>query len=146
MEDQRKLVKALSIVHPDPIEPDKEEEIKKAEEEAKINDISKPEVICCFVEEAKKEALVSIQKRQSLPKLLNYLRKLRMMNMRSSKDYTLRRLENILSSKSTIASMVKSPKNARFNMKLRKLIAEHLDQEKLQSKKVKLEALGYKID
>nr|GFA95535.1 hypothetical protein [Tanacetum cinerariifolium] len=44
------------------------------------------------------------------------------------------------------ASMVKSPKNARFNMKLRKLIAEHPDQEKLKSKKVKLEALGYKMD
>nr|GEU55520.1 hypothetical protein [Tanacetum cinerariifolium] len=30
------------------------------------------------------------------------------------------------------ASMVKSPENARFSMKLRKLIAEHLDQEKLK--------------
>ncbi|GKE74556.1 hypothetical protein Tco_1536597 [Tanacetum coccineum] len=38
------------------------------------------------------------------------------------------------------------PKNARFSMKLRKLIAEHPDQEKLKSKKVKLEALGYKMD
>ncbi|GKA58305.1 hypothetical protein Tco_0757493 [Tanacetum coccineum] len=36
--------------------------------------------------------------------------------------------------------------NARFGLKLRKLIAEHPDQEKLQSKKVKLEALGYKLD
>nr|GEV64702.1 hypothetical protein [Tanacetum cinerariifolium] len=44
------------------------------------------------------------------------------------------------------ASMVKSPKNARFSMKPRKLIAEHPDQEKLKSKKVKLEALGYKMD
>ncbi|GKB41652.1 hypothetical protein Tco_0886594 [Tanacetum coccineum] len=44
------------------------------------------------------------------------------------------------------ASMVKSPKNARFNIKLRKLIDEHPDQEKLKSKKVKLEALGYKMD
>nr|GEZ55857.1 hypothetical protein [Tanacetum cinerariifolium] len=44
------------------------------------------------------------------------------------------------------ASMVKSPENARFSMKLRKLIAEHLDQEKLKLKKFKLEALGYKID
>nr|GEX00007.1 hypothetical protein [Tanacetum cinerariifolium] len=42
------------------------------------------------------------------------------------------------------ASMVKSLENARFSMKQRKLIAEHLDQEKLKSKKVKLEALGYK--
>nr|GEV98252.1 integrase, catalytic region, zinc finger, CCHC-type, peptidase aspartic, catalytic [Tanacetum cinerariifolium] len=44
------------------------------------------------------------------------------------------------------ASMVKSPKNARFNMKPRKLIDEHPDQEKLKSKKLKLEALGYNMD
>nr|GEX12434.1 hypothetical protein [Tanacetum cinerariifolium] len=44
------------------------------------------------------------------------------------------------------ASMVKSPENARFSMKLRKLIVEHPDQEKLKSKKVTLEALGYKMD
>ncbi|GJV44635.1 hypothetical protein Tco_1429171 [Tanacetum coccineum] len=44
------------------------------------------------------------------------------------------------------ASMVQSPENARFNMKLKKLIAEHPDQEKLKSKKVKLEALGYEMD
>nr|GEX05381.1 copia protein [Tanacetum cinerariifolium] len=45
-----------------------------------------------------------------------------------------------------VASIVQSPKNARFNMKLKKLIAEHPDQEKLKSKKVKLEALGYEMD
>nr|GEX18011.1 hypothetical protein [Tanacetum cinerariifolium] len=45
-----------------------------------------------------------------------------------------------------VASMVHSPKNTRFNMKLKKLIAEHPDQEKLKSKKVKLEALGYEMD
>ncbi|GKE75396.1 hypothetical protein Tco_1537437, partial [Tanacetum coccineum] len=44
------------------------------------------------------------------------------------------------------ASMVKSPKNARFNMKLKKLIAEHPDQEKLKSKKVRLEAFGYEMN
>ncbi|GJU45374.1 hypothetical protein Tco_1202640 [Tanacetum coccineum] len=44
------------------------------------------------------------------------------------------------------ASMVKCPKNARFNIKLTKLIAEQLDQEKLKSKKVKLEALRYNMD
>ncbi|GKB47237.1 hypothetical protein Tco_0897990 [Tanacetum coccineum] len=44
------------------------------------------------------------------------------------------------------ASMVKSTENARFSMKLRKLVAEHPDQEKLKSKKVKLEALRYKMD
>nr|GEV12025.1 hypothetical protein [Tanacetum cinerariifolium] len=78
VEDQRKLVKASSIVRLDPDEPDKEEKIKKAEEAAKLNALSK----------------------------------------------------------------TKSPENARFSMKLRKLIAEHPDQEKLKSKKVKLKALG----
>nr|GEV23633.1 hypothetical protein [Tanacetum cinerariifolium] len=43
-------------------------------------------------------------------------------------------------------SMVKSPENARFNLKLRKLIVEHPDQEKLKSKKVKLKALGYEMN
>nr|GEY69043.1 hypothetical protein [Tanacetum cinerariifolium] len=44
------------------------------------------------------------------------------------------------------ASMFKSSENARFSMKLRKLIAEHPDQEKLKSKKVTLKALVYKMD
>nr|GEU49849.1 retrovirus-related Pol polyprotein from transposon TNT 1-94 [Tanacetum cinerariifolium] len=75
--DQRKLVKASFIVRPDPDEPvrfefminekivylteqeiqeywDKEEEIKKAEEEAKVNAISNTEVIKVVREEAKK--------------------------------------------------------------------------------------------
>nr|GFA96266.1 hypothetical protein [Tanacetum cinerariifolium] len=46
-EDQRKLVKASSVVRPDPDEP-------KAEEEARLNAISKNEVIKVVREEAKK--------------------------------------------------------------------------------------------
>ncbi|GKD65752.1 hypothetical protein Tco_1307860 [Tanacetum coccineum] len=45
-----------------------------------------------------------------------------------------------------MASMIKTLENARFSLKLKKLIAEHPDQEKLQSKKVKLEAVGYMLD
>ncbi|GJT97877.1 RNA-directed DNA polymerase, eukaryota, reverse transcriptase zinc-binding domain protein [Tanacetum coccineum] len=41
-----------------------------------------------------------------------------------------------------IASMIKTLENSRFGLKL---ITEHPDQEKLQSKKVKLEAIGYKF-
>nr|GEZ25051.1 hypothetical protein [Tanacetum cinerariifolium] len=44
------------------------------------------------------------------------------------------------------ASMVKSPENTRFIMKLKKLIAEHPNQEKLKLKKVKLEALRYEMN
>nr|GEW07946.1 hypothetical protein [Tanacetum cinerariifolium] len=40
----KKLVKALSIVRPDPDEPDKEQQIKKAKEEARLNAISKTEL------------------------------------------------------------------------------------------------------
>nr|GEX21712.1 retrovirus-related Pol polyprotein from transposon TNT 1-94 [Tanacetum cinerariifolium] len=45
-----------------------------------------------------------------------------------------------------MASMIKTQENARFSLKLRKLIVDHPDQEKLKSKKVKLEALGYHLD
>ncbi|GKB43516.1 hypothetical protein Tco_0888458 [Tanacetum coccineum] len=44
-----------------------------------------------------------------------------------------------------MASIIKTFENARFGLKLKKLIAEHPDQEKLQSKKVKLEAIGNKL-
>ncbi|GKE82739.1 hypothetical protein Tco_1552739, partial [Tanacetum coccineum] len=44
------------------------------------------------------------------------------------------------------SSMVKSHENVRFSLKLKKLIAEYPDQEKLKSKKVKLEALGYEMN
>ncbi|GKB80349.1 hypothetical protein Tco_0947244 [Tanacetum coccineum] len=43
-------------------------------------------------------------------------------------------------------SMVKTKENVRFSLKLRKLIADHPDQDKLKSKKVKLEALGYHVE
>nr|GEV16903.1 hypothetical protein [Tanacetum cinerariifolium] len=42
-----------------------------------------------------------------------------------------------------MALVVKTKENVRFSLKLRKLIIDHPDQEKLKSKKVKLEALGY---
>ncbi|GJX36373.1 hypothetical protein Tco_0247930 [Tanacetum coccineum] len=44
------------------------------------------------------------------------------------------------------ASIVQTPENTRFSMKLKKLIHKHPNQEKLKSKKVKLEALGYELD
>ncbi|GJR00831.1 hypothetical protein Tco_0523815 [Tanacetum coccineum] len=45
-----------------------------------------------------------------------------------------------------MASMIKTLENARFCLKLKKLIAKHPNQEKLQSEKVKLESVGYKLD
>ncbi|GJU42083.1 hypothetical protein Tco_1195040 [Tanacetum coccineum] len=43
-------------------------------------------------------------------------------------------------------SNITTPENTRLCMKLRKLIADRPDQEKLKSKKVKLEFVGYKLD
>ncbi|GJS58916.1 hypothetical protein Tco_0653700 [Tanacetum coccineum] len=45
-----------------------------------------------------------------------------------------------------MAATVQTVENARFGMNLRKLIADHPDQEKLKSKKVKLEVMGYSLD
>ncbi|GJW65511.1 hypothetical protein Tco_0117395 [Tanacetum coccineum] len=45
-----------------------------------------------------------------------------------------------------MASNITTSKNQRFCLKLRQLIGNHPNQEKLKSKKVKLEALGYKLN
>ncbi|GJU65281.1 hypothetical protein Tco_1022735 [Tanacetum coccineum] len=45
-----------------------------------------------------------------------------------------------------MASNITTPENTRFCLKLRKLIDDNPDQEKLKSKKVKLESVGYKLD
>nr|GEX77955.1 hypothetical protein [Tanacetum cinerariifolium] len=45
-----------------------------------------------------------------------------------------------------MASMIKASENARYCLKLKKLIAEHHDQKKLQSKRVKLEAVGHGVN
>nr|GEW02772.1 copia protein [Tanacetum cinerariifolium] len=43
-------------------------------------------------------------------------------------------------------SNITTPENIRFCLKLRKMIVEHPDQEKLKSKKVKLESVRYKFN
>ncbi|GKB03667.1 hypothetical protein Tco_0831810 [Tanacetum coccineum] len=45
-----------------------------------------------------------------------------------------------------MASNITTPENTRFCMKLREMIANHLDKKKLEFKRVKLEAVGYKLD
>nr|GEV55508.1 retrovirus-related Pol polyprotein from transposon TNT 1-94 [Tanacetum cinerariifolium]GEV76571.1 retrovirus-related Pol polyprotein from transposon TNT 1-94 [Tanacetum cinerariifolium] len=204
-EDQRKLVKALSIVRPDPDELDKEEEIKKAKEEARLNAISKAKVIKVVHEEAKKlgihlkEAITTKAEEKcsgkrlgdslsrSYERLRQIPRELRIQSALPAPEQALsqtsgRKQKHMkLELKTRIpglecnralpknvpfvnnmvieepeygifftnkfdASMIKSPENVRFSMKLRNLIVEHPDQEKLKSKKVKLEALRYKMD
>nr|GEW55284.1 hypothetical protein [Tanacetum cinerariifolium] len=229
----------ITIIHPEPFVPQKEgkeywvkeEEIKKAEEEARLNAISKTEVIKVIHEEAKKlgihlkkaittkagelfkkahDAKHEVLKRQHTEKVrkslelikhkafgiskLNKVREIipkkknivkhvelepetRISGLECNRDLpenvpfvnnmvikepkygifftdkfgnqAFQRWSDIdkvgleaLMSYLVAVSMVKSPKNARFSMKLRKLITEHPDQEKLKSKKVKLEAPG----
>nr|GEU45254.1 copia protein [Tanacetum cinerariifolium] len=45
-----------------------------------------------------------------------------------------------------MTSNITTPENRRFCLKVRQLIRSHRDQEKLKSKRVKLEVLGYKLD
>ncbi|GJX15331.1 hypothetical protein Tco_0216163 [Tanacetum coccineum] len=81
LRDQRKAVKASSnefrILR-------QRREIRKTKEEARLFAITKLEVIKVVREEYK--ILVSIQKRQSPPKMVKCLRKLRMLNMPSHED------------------------------------------------------------
>nr|GEU51954.1 retrovirus-related Pol polyprotein from transposon TNT 1-94 [Tanacetum cinerariifolium] len=159
VKDQRKLAHT-----------DKEEKIKKAEEEARLLAISKPEVIKVVQEEAKKlrihpkeatttkagekfkkaqDAKHEVLKRQHTEKVRKSL-KLRKHKFDNymwtiSKpehgifftdefgDQAFQRWSDIekvrmeaLVSYLVAASMVQSPKNARFSMKLKKLIAEIL--------------------
>nr|GFC76302.1 hypothetical protein [Tanacetum cinerariifolium] len=63
-EDQRKLVKASSIIHPDPDEPVRVEFlIKKAMEEARLNAISKTEVIKVV---RKEEKMIGIHLKEAI--------------------------------------------------------------------------------
>ncbi|GJX43210.1 hypothetical protein Tco_0259886 [Tanacetum coccineum] len=171
-EEPPSLIKGSFIVPAYPDEHDKEEQIKKAKEEARLLAMTKPEVIKVVQEEAEKigldpkaikgakagkmfkksqDAKHTVLKRQHTEKVRKplELRKHKLgirykwnhFKVGVSSDKWVGSLVVIFYSD---ASTVKSTENARFNMKLRKLIAEHLDQEKLQSKKVKLEALGYK--
>jgi hypothetical protein len=45
-----------------------------------------------------------------------------------------------------MASPLKSPENVKFCQDLKRKIREHPDQQELQSKKPKLEALGIKLN
>ncbi|GKF50461.1 hypothetical protein Tco_0146928, partial [Tanacetum coccineum] len=45
-----------------------------------------------------------------------------------------------------MASNITTPENQRLYLKLRKLIESHPDQNKLKSKKARLESIGYKLD
>ncbi|GKB43753.1 hypothetical protein Tco_0888695 [Tanacetum coccineum] len=122
VEDQLKLVKASTIVRPDPdalvLVPymingklyhltaeqidahlDNEEKIKKAKEEARLLAMNKPEVIKVVQEEAEKIRLDP--KTIKSAKAGENSRKLRMLNIKSSRDNILRKSEYLLNLGST---------------------------------------------
>nr|GEY04655.1 hypothetical protein [Tanacetum cinerariifolium] len=173
LEDQGKLVKESSIVRPDPDEPvrvefvingktvyltkqeiqaywDKEEEIKKAKKEDRLNAISKPEVIKVVCKKAKKLGIhlkeaISTEAGELFKKAQDTEHEVLKRQHTEKSDIDKVGMEALVSYL-VAASMVKSHENARFSMKLRKFIAEHPDQEKLKSNKVKLEALEHNMD
>nr|GEV09950.1 hypothetical protein [Tanacetum cinerariifolium] len=176
---------------------DKDDQIKKAEEEAKRLAMTKTEVIKIIQEEAEKiridpkkiisskagekfkkaqDAEMQVHKRQHTKKVkkMTKLNKKRVglpegvpfvNNMvikepeyeifftdvfgnqafQRWNDIHKVRLDSLVSYL-VMASMIKTPENARFSLKLKKLIAQYPDQEKLQSKKVKSKAIGYMLD
>ncbi|GJZ37237.1 hypothetical protein Tco_0583428 [Tanacetum coccineum] len=81
----KKLVSASTIVRPDPDE-------EKAVEEAKLLAISKPEVIKVVQEEAKKIGLDP--KKIEVPKQVRSSKRLRMLNTKSSRESTLKKLKD----------------------------------------------------
>nr|GEY53112.1 hypothetical protein [Tanacetum cinerariifolium] len=145
---------------------DKKEKIKKAVEEAKLFKMTKIEVIKKNnsivkdlmtslgkrYERLKKipeelgiqSALPALVPRQVISQSLGRKRK----HIELEPEIKVPRWNDIhkvgvdsLVSELVMALVVKTQENSMFGLKLRKLIVEHPDQEKLQSKKVKLEAL-----
>nr|GEV40037.1 retrovirus-related Pol polyprotein from transposon TNT 1-94 [Tanacetum cinerariifolium] len=160
----KKMVPASTIVRPDPDEEvkvlymingkmcyltntelqaylDKEKKLRKAIEEARLLAISKPEVIKVVHEVTEKIRLDP--KKIASAKAGEKFKKAQDAEHESDIDKV--RMEALVSYPAA-ASMVQSPENARFSMKLKKLVAEHLDQKKLKSKKVKLEALRHEMN
>nr|GEY93086.1 hypothetical protein [Tanacetum cinerariifolium] len=144
-EDQRKLVPTSKEVC---LDPDAPILIKKVVEESKLFEMTKTEVIKVVQEEAEKIGL-------DLKKIISVKaeREYGIFFTDVFGDQAFQRWNDIhkvgvdsLVSDLVMALMVKTQENSRFSLKLRKLIVEHPDQEKLQSKKVKLEALVYKLD
>ncbi|GKA71677.1 hypothetical protein Tco_0777816 [Tanacetum coccineum] len=122
---------------------DKEEKLRKADEEARLLAISKPEVIKVVQEEAEKIRLDPKKVASAKADLMISLSKRYERLKKIPKELGI---QSALPAPLVMASMVKTEENARFSLKLKKLIDDHPDQEKLKSKRVKLEALRYQID
>nr|GEV57845.1 hypothetical protein [Tanacetum cinerariifolium] len=133
---------------------DREEKLRKAAKEERLLAISKPEVIKVVQEEAEKIRLdpnkITSAKAGEKFKKAQEAEHQTINNRLKPETITDIKIHSktkpVVITAYRAASMVKSPEKASFNMKLKKLIAEHPDQEKLKSNKVKLEALGYEMN
>nr|GEV15439.1 hypothetical protein [Tanacetum cinerariifolium] len=193
----KKLVPALTIIHPDPDEPvrveimingkivylteqeiqeywDKEEKMKQAAKETKLLSMSRLEVIKVIRKEAKKlrinpKEAVSTKAGETFKKAQEVkhevlkrehskkVKRLTKLNMRRDEEYMslpegVPFVNNMVIEEPKYGIFVKDVfGDQAFQRwddiyKLRKLIADHPDQEKLKSRKVKLEALGYHVE
>ncbi|GKB17402.1 hypothetical protein Tco_0851325 [Tanacetum coccineum] len=138
---------------------DREERLKKAAEEERLLAISKPEKRK-HMELEPEVKIPRLECNRAIPKNVSFVNNMvieepeyEIFFTDEFGDQAFQRWSDInkvgmeaLVSYLVDASMDKSPENARFNLKLKKLIVEHPDQEKLKSKKVKLEALGYEMN
>nr|GEX16381.1 hypothetical protein [Tanacetum cinerariifolium] len=123
----------ISLIHPTE---DKEEKMKKVVKETKLLAMSRPEVIKVIHEEAKK---LKIDPKRQFP-----LRQEPPEGVSFVNNMVIEEPEYAIFSTDVFGDQVFQ----RWDdiHKLRKLITDYPDQEKLKSKKVKLEALGYHVE
>nr|GEY62777.1 hypothetical protein [Tanacetum cinerariifolium] len=154
----------------------KEEVIKKKDEEARLLAMTKSELIKVVRKEAKKAKIdpktvlsakdepeikvPGLECNRTLPKNISFVNNMvteefeyGMFFIKVFGDQVFQRMNNMhkvdietLLTYLVMASNIITPENISICLKLRKMIVEHPDQEKLKSKKVKLESVGYKLD
>ncbi|GJZ38057.1 hypothetical protein Tco_0584248 [Tanacetum coccineum] len=130
---------------------EKEEKIKKASEEAKLLAMTKSELMKVIHIDSERHVLIlrslkvlKVVKSSRRNKMLRRKRK----HMELEHEIRIPGLEFVVDAVLTylvMASNITTLENTRFCLKLRKLIEDHPDQEKLQFKKVKLESVRYKL-
>ncbi|GJX13366.1 hypothetical protein Tco_0982746 [Tanacetum coccineum] len=141
--------------------PSLKDQIKKAAKEAKMFAMTKTEVIKVVRKEAEKIGLdpkiIVSAKEGRKRKHMELEPKIRVPGLECNQSLTEGVLfvnnmviiepeyEMFFTDVFVMDSMIKTLENVRFYLKLKKLIAEHPDQEKLQSKKVKLKSVSHSV-
>ncbi|GKB38078.1 hypothetical protein Tco_0883020 [Tanacetum coccineum] len=161
-ESPPKLVKASSKVRSDPdtlilAHLDKEEKLEKAAKEARLLEINKSELIK-VIHEVAKEVGVDLKSLQSSKdgrkrKAQELEPKVRIPELKCNRSLPKRVpfVNNLVDVDTLLTHLVMASNfstivNSRFCLALRSLIESHLGKEKLKSKRVKLEAVGYSLN